>query len=60
MRELGDHTRAEALQGIDPATQALLMQSLTIMRKNLVAACDRPPCDQNPQSELHPHEAENV
>jgi DNA-binding MarR family transcriptional regulator len=42
MREIGDRTRAEALQGIDPDTQALLMQSLTIMRKNLVAACDQP------------------
>ncbi len=65
MRELGDHTRAEALHGIDPATQAQLMQSLTIMRKNLVAACDqppcdRPPCDQPPAAELHPIEAENV
>ena len=53
MRELGDRTRAEALHGLDADTQAVLMQALTVMKKNLVAACDQPPCDQPPSDQPH-------
>ncbi len=53
MRELGDRTRGEALEGLPPETQALLMQSLIVMRKNLVAACDQPVA-------VETKEAENV
>jgi DNA-binding MarR family transcriptional regulator len=42
MRELGDLTRSEALDGIPEAEREKLLGTLTIMKKNLVAACAKP------------------
>jgi len=42
MRELGDLTRSEALAGIPEADREQLLGMLTIMKKNLVAACAQP------------------
>lgn len=55
MRGLGDRTRAEALAGLAPEAQAQLMDSLAVMRRNLVRACDQPVPEYDPE-----HEAENV
>lgn len=42
MRELGDLTRSEALAGIPEAEREQLLGMLTIMKRNLVAACAQP------------------
>jgi len=42
MRELGEITRAEALDGLSQADRDVLIQSLMTMKSNLVAACGRP------------------
>lgn len=42
MRELGDATRAEALEGLSEPDREHLTQMLTIMRKNLLIACEQP------------------
>jgi MarR family transcriptional regulator, transcriptional regulator for hemolysin len=43
MRTLGEVTRGEALTGVSDAEREQLMQLLTRMKSNLVAACLRPP-----------------
>ena len=43
MRAIGEVTRGEALAGLPDATRDALMQTLLVMKKNLVAACDQPP-----------------
>ena len=54
MRRIGDRTRAEALAGISDEGRAALMQSLAIMRKNLVSACDQPSeTVQRPKEKVH-------
>lgn len=40
MRQIGDLTRAEALDSIDEADRERLAAILTVMRSNLVKACD--------------------
>jgi MarR family transcriptional regulator for hemolysin len=42
MRELGDLTRSEALAGIPEPEREQLLGMLTIMKKNLIAACAQP------------------
>ncbi|WP_448207228.1 MarR family winged helix-turn-helix transcriptional regulator [Azospirillum sp. sgz302134] len=42
MRELGDATRAEALEGVSQADREALFRALTTMKSNLVEACERP------------------
>ena len=42
MRVIGEATRAEALESLTPSERAGLLQALTTMKANLVAACDRP------------------
>jgi MarR family transcriptional regulator for hemolysin len=42
MRKIGEATRAEALEGIPDAERAQLISALSVMKKNLVEACDRP------------------
>ncbi len=53
MREIGERTRAEALEGVPDAERALLMQSLSAMRRNLVSACDLPPCSDHTDEARH-------
>lgn len=43
MHEIGDRTRQEALAGLGDEERAVLLRSLSLMRKNLIAACERPP-----------------
>ena len=43
MRAIGDVTRGEALAGLPDAARDALMQTLLVMKTNLVAACDQPP-----------------
>ena len=42
MRELGDITRNEALAGIPDAAREQLMLNLSLMKKNLITACEQP------------------
>lgn len=47
MRELGDITRAEALQGVSPEQREELFKILNIMKTNLVQACRTPLAAEN-------------
>ncbi|MDJ0390621.1 MarR family transcriptional regulator [Roseomonas sp. E05] len=42
MRQIGDRTRAEALDGLSQAEREELLRLLLAMRKNLTAACEQP------------------
>lgn len=42
MTELGQRTRAEALEGVGAAEQEVLVAALSAMRANLIQACARP------------------
>ncbi|HTH15166.1 MAG TPA: MarR family transcriptional regulator, partial [Magnetospirillum sp.] len=42
MRPIGEATRAEALEGVSQADQEALFRTLTAMKSNLLAACERP------------------
>jgi MarR family transcriptional regulator, transcriptional regulator for hemolysin len=42
MRELGDRTRTEALAQVSHEDQQRLMKMLSLMRENLLDACDKP------------------
>ncbi|HWL84137.1 MAG TPA: MarR family transcriptional regulator [Roseomonas sp.] len=42
MREIGDRTRAEALDGLSQAEREELLRLLLTMRGNLTAACEQP------------------
>ena len=42
MRGIGDRTRAEALASIGDAERSQLLNLLTIMRENLLSACEQP------------------
>ncbi|MXP65065.1 MarR family transcriptional regulator [Roseomonas sp. M0104] len=42
MRQIGDRTRAEALDGLSQTERAELLRLLLAMRKNLTAACEQP------------------
>ena len=41
MRQLGERTRAEALADVPEDDQERLMQTLSVMRENLLQACDK-------------------
>ncbi|HWV80151.1 MAG TPA: MarR family winged helix-turn-helix transcriptional regulator [Hyphomicrobiaceae bacterium] len=41
-RKIGDATRAEALVGLSSVERQQLVNSLQVLKSNLVAACDRP------------------
>jgi DNA-binding MarR family transcriptional regulator len=42
MRELGDVTRGEALEGVTPEERDRLFHTLSVMKTNLVQACRTP------------------
>jgi MarR family transcriptional regulator for hemolysin len=42
MREIGDATRGEALDGVSEAEHEQLIRTLSTMRANLIAACSAP------------------
>ena len=50
-RELGDITRAEALEGLSPEDCETLIRLLNTIKSNLVAACDRPIGEQKRSAE---------
>ncbi|CAO3427407.1 MarR family winged helix-turn-helix transcriptional regulator [Azospirillum endophyticum] len=52
-RELGNITRAEALEGLSPEECETLIRLLNTMKSNLVAACDRPIDEQTRRSGGH-------
>jgi hypothetical protein len=42
MQPLGEATRAEALNGVSDGDRDRLFQTLTLMKSNLIAACNAP------------------
>ena len=45
LREIGERTRAEALEGLGDAERGALVRALTLLKTNLVEACSRPTAD---------------
>lgn len=57
MSDLGDITRAEALDGIDAAQRDLMLSLLSTMRANLIYACAQPihPASQKQKERVKAH-----